>query len=113
LSIQTISAAAAAQNLAVFLKTQADFHRNATRKVDGMEAYAEAKNLYLGSLRVRKVLLGESHPDTIATKFSLAELMDSALGDTEGAKILREEILNAYEVSESEKNFLEARVVSK
>ena len=102
-TIQTASAAAAAQNLAVFLKTKADFEKNnstQTALLNHMEEYyAQAKTLYLGSLRVRKMVLGDSHPDTIATKFSLAELLD-VLGDVDGAKLLREEIVDAYHVLE-------------
>ena len=110
-SIQTLSAATAAQNLAVFLKTKADYHTKNPSIYNkeypsktfiglALESYAEANSLYVGSLRVRKALLGESHPDTIATKFSLAELLDSAGMDVEKAKLLREEILNSYDVSE-------------
>jgi hypothetical protein len=101
-TIQTISAAAAAQNLAVFLKTKATFIKQSTQtNTDMMEAYMEAKNLYLGSLRVRKALLGDAHPDTVTTKFSLAELLE-ILGDADGARNLREDILKAYQVSEKD-----------
>jgi len=40
---------------------------------------------------------GEYHPDTIASKFSLAELID-LLGDEVGAQVLRQEIMDVYEI---------------
>mmetsp|Transcript_11438 Transcript_11438/g.17150 ORF Transcript_11438/g.17150 Transcript_11438/m.17150 type:complete len:507 (-) Transcript_11438:16-1536(-) len=101
-SICTLSSAAAAQNLAVFLKSRADLISNsedADPSLDSDDMYAEAKNLYLGALRVRIELRGEFHPDTVATKFSLAELIE-AVGDEAGANVLRQELLDAYEVEE-------------
>ena len=50
-------------------------------------------------MRVRTALKGDIHPDTVATKFSLAELID-ALGDEEGANVLRQQLLDAYQVEE-------------
>ena len=105
-SIKTLSAAGAAQNLAVFLKSRADLVRTSndkelTTSLDEGDMYAEAKNLYIGSLRVRSELRGSAHPETIATKFSLAELI-STLGDEEVANKLRNEILDEYGVQEVE-----------
>lgn len=112
-SIRTLTAAAAAQNLAVFLKSRADLISYATQNskdanfkdhsVNSGDLYAEAKNLYLGALHVRTKLRGEHHPDTISTKFSLAELID-AIGDEAGANELRQELLDAYEVEERDMN---------
>lgn len=103
-SICTLSAAAAAQNLAVFLKSRADLisnARDADPNLDCDDMYAEAKRLYVGALRVRTQVKGENHPDTVATKFSLAELLD-AIGDENGANTLREELLDSYNVEEME-----------
>lgn len=109
ISICTLSSAAAGQNLAVFLKSRADLlvhsaepsasNADSDPSLDSDDMYAEAKNLYLGALRVRTALKGEFHPDTVATKFSLAELVD-AVGDEAGANILRQELLDAYQVEE-------------
>ena len=60
--------------------------------------YAEAHSLYQGALHVRTELLSISHPDTISTKFSLAELLVAAYNDQEGANRLRQEILDTYSV---------------
>jgi tetratricopeptide (TPR) repeat protein len=103
-SIRTVSAAAAAQNLAVFLKSRADLVRSSmtndfTSTLDEGDMYAEAKNLYVGALRVRNELRGSAHPDTVATKFSFAELIDT-LGDEKEANKLRSEILDEYGVQE-------------
>jgi len=102
ISICTLSSAAAGQNLAVFLKSKADLIAHsidADPSLDSDDMYAEAKNLYLGALRVRIELKGEYHPDTVATKFSLAELIE-AVGDEAGANVLRQELLDAYQVEE-------------
>eukprot|EP00979_Chaetoceros_neogracilis_P017377 scaffold10209_cov233-Chaetoceros_neogracile.AAC.7 len=101
-SICTLSSAAAGQNLAVFLKSRADLITHSTDadpSLDSNDMYAEAKNLYLGALRVRIELKGAYHPDTVATKFSLAELIE-AVGDETGANVLRQELLDAYKVEE-------------
>ena len=121
-SIRTVSSAHAAQNLAVFLKTRGDLISSSNQlknkanensnndeskssttalisSLDSGDMYAEAKNLYIGALRVRTLLKGETHPDTVASKFSLAELID-ILGDEEGANKLRQELLDVYEVEE-------------
>ncbi len=95
IKICTLSSAATGQNLAVFLKLRADLisssptaaHGDLT--LDSGDMYGEAKSLYLGALRVRNSLKGKHHPDTVATKFSLAELMD-AMGDEKGANVLRQ-----------------------
>ena len=114
ISICTLSSAAAAQNLAVFLKSRADLvvhsqsqaqlrstdsGSGSLHELDSNDMYAEAKNLYLGALRVRTALKGDNHPDTVATKFSLAELID-AIGDEAGANLLRQQLLDAYQVEE-------------
>jgi tetratricopeptide (TPR) repeat protein len=112
-SIQTLTAAAAAQNLAVFLKSRADLLSNSTQlskdanlgddSANSEDMYVEAKNLYLGALHVRTKLRGKHHPDTISTKFSLAELI-GAIGDEAGANELRQELLDTYEVEERDMN---------
>ena len=105
-SICTLSSAAAGQNLAVFLKSRADLISNsadADPSLDSDDMYAEAKNLYLGALRVRIELRGDNHPDTVATKFSLAELIE-AVGDEAGANVLRQELLDAYQVEEHDED---------
>lgn len=110
-SIRTTSAALAAQNLSVFLKTRADLisasstiqssENTATinPSLDSGDMYAEAKNLYIGALRVRTKLKGPSHPDTVSTKFSLSELIDT-LGDEDTANKMRQELLDIYQVEE-------------
>lgn len=100
--ITTLSAASAAQNLAVFLKAQGTeiLNDETTKVVDG-DAVAEAKQLYEQALHVRVELLHEAHPDVAATKFSLAELM-ATLGDDKGANALREEIMETYGIREGD-----------
>jgi tetratricopeptide (TPR) repeat protein len=105
-TIRTLSSALAAQNLAVFLKSRADLISTGTGagqggddSLDSGDMYAEAKNLYIGAFRVRSKLKGDTHPDTVAAKFSLSELIDT-LGDEEGANKLRQELLDAYQVEE-------------
>lgn len=108
--ILTLSAAGAAQNLAVFLKSKADMARKlredtdttTTTTTDTDDMYAEALRLYQGSLSVRTNLLSVSHPDTVTTKFSLAELLASAFDNEEDANQLRQEILDAYSVEEKD-----------
>ena len=104
-TIKTLSAAGAAQNLAVFLKSKADILLQSSegQEYDTNDMYAEALNLYQGALHVRAELLSPSHPDMIATKFSLAELLVAAYDDEEGANQLRQEILDAYNVEEKDK----------
>jgi hypothetical protein len=136
--VTTLSAATAAQNLAVFLKNYSDWIRlsllneknpqqSSTSTVVLLDnTIQEAQHLYESALHVRSSILPSHHPDVIATKFSLAELLDSprvaraaasAVGaevkaatvgeravafDGERATQLREEILNAYNVEERE-----------
>ena len=50
--------------------------------LDSGDMYAEAKNLYIGALQIRTSLKSVSHPDTVSTKFSLSELIET-LGDEE------------------------------
>mmetsp|Transcript_17195 Transcript_17195/g.26616 ORF Transcript_17195/g.26616 Transcript_17195/m.26616 type:complete len:502 (-) Transcript_17195:1193-2698(-) len=121
--ITTLSAASAAQNLAVFLKGRATAGtppptpptsdgKNTTAKQDEAtqkrikqyrndDSLVEAKQLYEAALFVRTKLLHDAHPDLVATKFSLAELL-STFGDEEGANKLRNEIVDSYDVEESE-----------
>jgi tetratricopeptide (TPR) repeat protein len=90
-SIETLSAAASAQNLAVFLKARAmTAHPYHHAMMD------EAKKLYTDVDRVRSQLLPAQHPDVYATKYSLAELLE-AMGDTEAANVLRQEIIDTYD----------------
>ena len=98
--ITTLSAASVAQNLAVFLKSWGtDILDDGKYKVVEEEALAEAKQLYEQVLHVRKALLHHGHPDLLATKYSLAELLE-VLGDEKGATDLRESIVDSYEVEE-------------
>ena len=108
-SIETLSAASAGQNLAVFLKSMA-----MTSNPYDTDRLQEAKDLYEQVQRVRSKLLpsgtgqyasGTSagsgaaqslHPDLYATKFSLAELLE-VMGDEETANVIRQEILDTYE----------------
>eukprot|EP00559_Dactyliosolen_fragilissimus_P007498 CAMPEP_0184869746 /NCGR_PEP_ID=MMETSP0580-20130426/35097_1 /TAXON_ID=1118495 /ORGANISM="Dactyliosolen fragilissimus" /LENGTH=483 /DNA_ID=CAMNT_0027371415 /DNA_START=399 /DNA_END=1853 /DNA_ORIENTATION=- len=113
LDVRTISAAAAAQNLAVFLKSRADlnglsshikgqYQRQQQQKqqhTDREDMYAEAMSLYRKALLVRTELKGHAHPDTVITKFSLAELLEK-VGDAKGAEQLRNQILDSYNVRE-------------
>lgn len=90
-TIQTLSAASAAQNLAVFLKTRA------TTETPYNDAWlAESKQLYNDTMSVRSKLLPKGHPDLYATKFSLAELLET-MGDEEAANAVRQEIIDTYD----------------
>jgi len=89
--LQTLSAANAAQNLAVFLKTRAT-----TVEPYCQEWLDEAQQLYRQVLHVQAVLLHEGHPDVYATKHSLAELLDAA-GDAETATALRQEMIDTFD----------------
>lgn len=126
--VSTLSAATSAQNLAVFLKNYSDWTRlslldekgDTTQRREGLnKTVQEARHLYESALHVRSSILPPHHPDVIATKFSLAELLDSPLAmtrttgattamaepaglDSVRANQLREEILNAYNVEERE-----------
>lgn len=90
-SIQTLSAASAAQNLAVFLKTRAT-----TETPHNDDWLAESKRLYEETMSVRTKLLPKGHPDVYATKFSLAELLET-MGDEEAANVVRQEIIDTYD----------------
>jgi hypothetical protein len=90
-SIDTLSAAAAAQNLAVFLKSRA-----MTENPYNQTMMDEAKKLYAEVQKVRSQLLPAQHPDLYATKHSLAELLE-ATGDSEAANALRQEIIDTYD----------------
>mmetsp|Transcript_12715 Transcript_12715/g.19170 ORF Transcript_12715/g.19170 Transcript_12715/m.19170 type:complete len:402 (+) Transcript_12715:1-1206(+) len=94
--IRTLSAARMAQNLAVFLKSRAEqlaSSKTKSAEVDIGEMLAESRSLYEAALTVRMGLLGAEHPDTISSKFSLAELV-AFLGDEEDANKMRQEIVD-------------------
>mmetsp|Transcript_27430 Transcript_27430/g.40515 ORF Transcript_27430/g.40515 Transcript_27430/m.40515 type:complete len:381 (+) Transcript_27430:129-1271(+) len=98
--IKTLSAASAAQNLAIFLKTRVtDIVDEDTINVLDYDVLAEARQLYEEVLDARQELLADTHPDLVATKFSMAELM-VALGENDAANELREEIVKSYDVQE-------------
>lgn len=86
-----LSAAAAAQNLAVFLKSRA-----MTADPYHPDRMKEAQQLYREIQTVRSQLLPKTHPDLYATKYSLAELLE-AIGDEEAANVLRQEIIDTYD----------------
>jgi tetratricopeptide (TPR) repeat protein len=90
-NIETLSAAAAAQNLAVFLKS-----RSMTEHPYNKQLMKEAMSLYTQVQKVRSQLLPPQHPDLYATKYSLAELL-GAIGDEEAANQLRQEIIDTYD----------------
>jgi len=119
-SVVTLSAASSAQNLAVFLKSRSDLlladdsatkittisNNNNNNNNNNNENSStinvmrqESLSLYSASLRVRMALRGKAHPETIATKFSLASLLE-VMGDEKIANVLREQILNSYDVVE-------------
>lgn len=99
---KTLNAASAAQNLAIFLKTRVtDIVDENTINVLDYDVLAEARQLYEEVLDARQQTLPESHPDIVATKFSMAELM-TALGEEDAANALREEIMKSYDVQEVE-----------
>jgi tetratricopeptide (TPR) repeat protein len=89
--IQTLSAAAAAQNLAVFLKS-----RGVTQQPYHTGQLYEAQQLYNQVIQVRSQLLPVNHPDLYATQYSLAELLEM-MGDEEAANALRQAILDTYD----------------
>ncbi|GKZ01038.1 hypothetical protein MPSEU_001055200 [Mayamaea pseudoterrestris] len=92
-AIETLSAASAAQNLAVFIKTRATTESDDAMKQSRLE---EAHKLYTDCLRVRTQLLPKDHPDVYATMYSMAELLQ-AKGDEEAANAIRQEILDTYD----------------
>lgn len=134
--VTTLSAATAAQNLAVFLKHYSEWMRLSLMNESGNaqqqqlsqlpqpqitklnQTIQEARHLYESALHVRSSILPPHHPEVVASKFSLAELLDSPVtvssstatvgGEEEDvvdgnrANALREEILNAYNVEERE-----------
>jgi tetratricopeptide (TPR) repeat protein len=89
--MHTLSAAAAGQNLAVFLKA-----RSMTEDPYHPDRMKEAQQLYREIQTVRSQLLPKQHPDLYATKYSLAELLE-AIGDEEAANALRQEIIDTYD----------------
>lgn len=100
--IQTLSAASAAQNLAVLLKARATIEVSESEKIAYLE---EAHQLYNGIIAVRTQLLPEGHPDVYASKYSLAELLQIK-GDEEAANAIRQEILDTYDPPVEEKQAL-------
>jgi hypothetical protein len=103
--LQTLSAAAAAQNLAVFLKARATTLPEEKVRSPG---YKEAERLYRQVLTVQTALLPSSHPDMYVTKHSLAELLES-MGEEEAANTVRQEIIDTYDPPEEKelKEFVE------
>lgn len=99
IDITTLSAASAAQNLAVFLKSFA-MTMNEDSSERKQQLY-EAKNLYEYVVKVRSQLLTYSHPDLYATKYSLAELLD-VLEHQKDANKLRQEIMDTYDPKDLE-----------
>ena len=89
--IETLSAAAAAQGLAVFLKSQA-----MTQDPYNLQQLQESRDLYLQVQNVRSQLLPAQHPDLYATKHSYAELLE-AMGDEMAANELRQEIIDTFD----------------
>lgn len=93
---QTLSAAAAAQNLAVFLKARAT-----TIQPYEMRWLEEAEMLYRQVLTVQNALLPKSdklHPDAYATKHSLAELLET-MGQKDAANDIRQELIDLFGAS--------------
>mmetsp|Transcript_64375 Transcript_64375/g.75490 ORF Transcript_64375/g.75490 Transcript_64375/m.75490 type:complete len:463 (-) Transcript_64375:96-1484(-) len=107
LKIESLTSASSAQNLAVFLKCRADVLKQMpeNERVDTLmdvdDYYNEAEYLYRGALKLREEELGEHHPDTVASKFSLAELMIS-IGNEEEGERLRKEIVDSFGEEEDE-----------
>lgn len=97
--IQTLSAASAAQNLAVYYKVRATTtttaEDNDAKKDDRQRWLDQSLALYKQVLHVRSQLLSTDHPDIAVTKHSLAELL-AAIGDEEAANAIRQEILDTY-----------------
>ena len=84
--------ATATNNLGFLYKERGDFSR--------------ARACYEEALSVRQNLLGERHPDSVATKHNLAECL-RASGDEEGAQRIQREIMQLFpslvkEASEAE-----------
>jgi hypothetical protein len=83
IDITTLSAASAAQNLAVFLKSLAmTFDEDSSQRKQHLY---EAKSFYDNVLKVRSELLPYDHPDLYATKYSLAELLEVLASSTRGS----------------------------
>jgi tetratricopeptide (TPR) repeat protein len=93
-TIETLSGASAAQNLAVFLKARA-----VTESPPSGERLREAKEIYEQVLQVRSRLLPPNHADLYATQYSLAEVLE-VLGEVDRANEIRQEILDAYDPDE-------------
>ena len=87
----SLSAASAAQNLAVVLKAKA-----MTKTPYDSTAMKEAYELYQQVLNVRGQLLPKGHPDMYATQHSWAEILE-AMGDTEAANNVRQDIIDTYD----------------
>ena len=120
--ITTLSAASAAQNLAVFLKSLGmTFDDDSPFRKQHLY---EARDLYEKVQQVRAQLLPHDHPDLYATKYSLAEVLGvmasspSSSGGSDdkndeeeqerqhyqdAADALRQEILDTYDPPDSQK----------
>jgi len=110
-AVTTLTAASAAQNLAVFLKSLAmTFDEDSELRKEHMY---EAKGLYEKTQNVRSQLLPYDHPDLYATKYSLAELLDvlASAGSEkdeerkkyeEAANALRQAIIDTYDPPDAE-----------
>jgi tetratricopeptide (TPR) repeat protein len=90
--IRTLSAAAAAQNLAVFLKARAVI----TVEPHRTEWLGEAKALYTTAIAVQRELLHDGHPDLYASRYSLAELLE-VQGNQAEADWIRQDIVDTYD----------------
>jgi tetratricopeptide (TPR) repeat protein len=120
--IQTLSAASAAQNLAVFWKlraTTAEASPLPPLNVNGLLATTssstvvpttpsgrdvwllQAHDLYQRVLDVRRQLLPPNHADVYATMHSLAELLET-MGRVEQANALRRELVDSYDPPEED-----------
>jgi tetratricopeptide (TPR) repeat protein len=120
--IQTLSAASAAQNLAVFWKlraTTAEASPLPPLNVDGLLATTssstvvpttssgrdiwllQAHDLYQRVLDVRRQLLPPNHAEVYATMHSLAELLET-MGRVEQANALRRQLVDTYDPPEED-----------
>jgi tetratricopeptide (TPR) repeat protein len=102
---QTLSAASAAQNLAVFLKARAT-----TIQPYEIKWLQEAETLYRQVLTVQTAVLPKSksakvqlHPDMYATKHSLAELLET-MGQKDAANEIRQEMIDIFDPPLSKSN---------
>ena len=87
----TLSAAVAAQNLAVFLKIRAT-----TKDPHDEDYLKQAERLYKQAILVYEKLLPETHPDVYLVKHSLAELW-SVMDQEDKANALRQALLDIFD----------------